>query len=757
MHLSRVNLSNFRRLSSVSIGLDRDISIFVGANNSGKTSVAQALHLFLGGARDRLSFHDISACRWADVESFANEEEGAALPEMAIDLWFAVEEDDLHRVIDLLPSLDWQGTHVGIRIAFAPQNQDETLQRFRERYADAQRLAAAVPLREGEEPYVAPPRTLREFLETEFHREYEFKYYVLDAAQFNDEFEPNQGYEPQELLREQGRTGKDIIHSLIKVDFLHAQRHLSDSAGGSRAEELSRHLSRYYTRNLERHREDCNAIRALAVSEDLLNQHLGQVFAETLRRLAQLGYPGFANPRLLIKSALNPATVMNSQDGAHVHYALHEEDDGLTLPDKYNGLGFKNLIYMVVELLDLHAQWLAIEDDRPPLHLVFVEEPEAHLHAQLQQVFVNKVLDILREEADDPAAFRTQLVLTTHSPHILYERGFLPIRYFRRENTGVAQTSQVLNLSEFYHRTAIPSRDFLERYLKLTHCDLFFADAAVLVEGNVERLLMPQMIRNAAPGLRSSYLSILEIGGAFGHQFRTLIEFLGITTLIITDLDSVHFQVVAPGEAGDHDDDEEEDAPEAAGDQDADDGNGARRQRKTCTPETADAMTSNQMLIQWLPGRERIEELLALPSVDKELLADANGLGAVRVTYPCTVELNWNGETIYRAGRTLEAAFAFENLEWTQQYDNRDLKLGVRGPADVVDLALRLHNKIHKDSFKKTDFALALLTKDPEAWTVPQYIAEGLQWLERSLGVAGDSGGEDDDNGEGEDQQCEGA
>lgn len=721
--------------------MDEDISIFVGANNSGKTSVAQAMHLFLTGARDRFSFHDISACCWAAVESFASGEEGAALPEMAIDLWFAVDEDDLHRVIDLLPRLDWQGTRVGIRIAFGPHNQGETLQRFRERYAAAQRLAADIPVGEGEEPYVAPPRTLREFLETELHREYEFKYYVLDEAQFNDEFEPNDGYEPQELLKEQGRTGKDIINSLIKVDFLHAQRHLSDSSGGSRAEELSRHLSRYYARNLERHSDDYNAIRALAVSEDLLNKHLGQVFAQTLTRLEQLGYPGFANPRLVIKSALNPVTVMNSQDGAHVYYALNDDDDDLTLPDKYNGLGFKNLIYMVVELLDLHAQWLAIEDDRPPLHLVFVEEPEAHLHAQLQQVFVNKILEILREEADDTSGFRTQLVLTTHSPHILYERGFKPIRYFRRENAGIAQTSQVLNLSEFYRKTAEPSRDFLERYLKLTHCDLFFADAAVLVEGNVERLVMPQMIMKTAPGLRSSYLSVLEIGGAFGHQFRSLIEFLGITTLIVTDLDSVHFADAVPGEVDD-DEEEEEDAPETTDAEEIGDDNAGRRKKKTCTPETADAVTSNQMLVQWLPGRERIDELLALPPGDKELPPGVNGLGAVRVTYPCTVQLNWNGNTINRAGRTLEAAFAFENLDWIQQYGNRDLKLRIREPADVADLALRLHNKLHKDSFKKTDFALALLSKDPEAWNVPQYISDGLQWLETTLGVS-----EDDDEG----------
>ncbi|PYG29987.1 ATP-dependent nuclease [Pelagimonas varians] len=723
MHLCKIRLKNYRRLADVKIDLDREISIFVGANNSGKTSVAHAMHFFTGGARDRVSFHDISACRWSDIDLFEAGQADSALPALSLDLWFSVEQADLHRVIDLLPNLEWQGTMVGVRIAFAPRNEAETLTRFQERHVQAQEAVAALGHPESEEPYVAPPRTLREYLEDELQREYEFKYFVLDEAQFNEKLEPNQDYEPQELLRDQGRTGKDIVNSLIKVDFLHAQRHLSDSEGGSRAEELSRHLSRFYQRNLERHGDDYNAIRALADSETLLNQHLEQVFADTLQRLAQLGYPGLTNPRLMIKSALNPATVMNSQDGAHVHYALNNE--GLTLPDKYNGLGFKNLIYMVVELLDLHAQWLATKEKRPPLHLVFVEEPEAHLHAQLQQVFVNKVLEILAAEDDAPDGFHTQLALTTHSPHILYERGFQPIRYFRREGIGIAQASKVLNLSEFYRVTANPSRDFLERYLKLTHCDLFFADAAVLVEGNVERLVMPQMIAKAAPGLRSCYLSVLEIGGAYAHLFRTLIEYIGITTLVVTDLDSVN---------GPTDEENENDAEPVDGNDEEE----AVAAGSTCTPETPDAVTSNQMLAQWLPGRHRIDELLSVEDCCKELPADLSRIGAIRVCYPGTVPLEHNGEQIERAGRTLEVAFAFDNLDWTQQAVNRELKLRVRAPQNLEDLVEKLHNKVHSSSYRKTDFALALLAKDPDAWNVPLYIAEGLEWLEATLGVAVD-------------------
>src|SRR5262249_15942920 len=120
----------------------------------------------------------------------------------------------------------------------------------------------------------------------------------------------------------------------------------------------------------------------------------------------------------------------------------------LTLPDKYNGIGFKNLIYMVVEILDFHSRWCDEEESRTPFHLVFIEEPEAHLHVQLQQVFITKINEIIPDEAP---LYRTQLVVTTHSPHIIYESSFTPIRYFQRASLPESgHYSNVLNLSKFH-------------------------------------------------------------------------------------------------------------------------------------------------------------------------------------------------------------------------------------------------------------------------------------------------------------------
>jgi predicted ATP-dependent endonuclease of OLD family len=267
--------------------------------------------------------------------------------------------------------------------------------------------------------------------------------------------------------------------------------------------------------------------------------------------------------------------------------------------------------------------------------------------------------------------------------------------------------------------TENPTRDFLERYLKLTHCDLFFADAAVLVEGNVERLLLPQMVEKVAPRLKSTYLSILEIGGAFGHRFRSLIEFLGITTLIVTDIDSV---IGTPAVEEGEEERADDVGAEAAG----------ARPGSACMVDVADAVTSNQTLIQWLPARRTIADLLAATPADRTQLSHDRARALIRVTYQTSINVTWRGTTTALTGRTLEEAFALQNLAWCQDDQRADLKLRIHRSESLTleQLTKRLHDRVKGTSFNKTDFALALLAQEPEPWAVPAYIAQGLQWLQ---------------------------
>ncbi len=745
MHLHSYRLRNFRRLKDAHIELADDISIFVGSNNSGKTSATQAIHAFVNGGKDRFSLYDFSSSCWKVLEEAGNLNlanpipDGLSLPSIDLDLWFEVAAPDLYLVIPLLPSTAWEGTKVGIRVSLAARNPINLIQNYQEAKAKGVEQALGLP---AESKYVPWPRSMTDYLQRELRNEYELRYFILDRAKFDENFREIDGYAPDELGGEPG--GGTILKSLIHIDNLGAQRHLADPnpEAGGRSEDLSKRLSRFYKRNLNQRQDDHTALRALFDSEQALNDHLDGVFKPMLDRLARLGYPGINNPRLKIVSALDPAHVM-SQD-ARVHYQIGHGEDIATLPDSYNGLGFKNLIYMVVEILDAQARW-ATMDNRPPLHLIFVEEPEAHLHAQLQQVFIRNVLELLNIEDDDGSIFGSQMVITTHSPHILYERGFKPIRYFRRKKVGTEQLTEVLNLSAFYQ--AQPSdRDFLERYLKLTHCDLFFSDAAILVEGNVERLLLPVMIRKVAKTLRSACLCILEVGGAFGHRFQSLIEFLGLTTLIITDIDSV--ALVAP--AIDADDEEveefeipadiEEDVAGQARDEPqepiADPVATAAKKKygKACLPKEADAATSNQTLIKWLPGKLTIEDLRNASVADKthELEDDAK----VRVAYQTERAVTWNGATENLCGRTLEEDFGLENPEWSQAEGRKHLGLVVKGvAADPAALAKGLHQRVSRKSFDKTKFALAVLTEDEDTWNVPTYIRDGLVWLKGEVRI----------------------
>jgi predicted ATP-dependent endonuclease of OLD family len=176
---------------------------------------------------------------------------------------------------------------------------------------------------------------------------------------------------------------------------------------------------------------------------------------------------------------------------------------------------------------------------RPPLHLVLIEEPEAHLHTQVQQVFIRQAYKILRNHDDLGLKpdLTTQMVVSTHSSHIAHECEFASLRYFRRvaANKNDIPTSCVVDISKAF-KSDEETRRFVTRYVKVTHCDLFFADAAILIEGPAERILTPHFVRehDEFKDLRECYITWLEIGGSHAHRLRGLIECLALPTLNVS-------------------------------------------------------------------------------------------------------------------------------------------------------------------------------------------------------------------------------
>jgi len=388
------------------------------------------------------------------------------------------------------------------------------------------------------------------------------------------------------------------------------------------------------------------------------------------------------------------------------------------LPEDSNGLGYQNLVSIVFALMGFRDKWMkvgkagksksSVEALIPPLHLVLIEEPEAHLHAQVQQVFIKQAYGVLRkhDKLKDSPDLQTQLVVSTHSSHLAHEADFASLRYFRRlpapAEVGAVPLTSVVNLSEIFDGPDKTER-FVKRYLKTTHCDLFFADGAILVEGPAERILVPHFVREreAYAYLKRSYITWLEIGGSHAHRLKNLIEHLGLSTLIITDIDAKDGTTNAAV------------VPKR--------GMGQRAR--------------NETVKTWIPREESLDALLDMKSKDK-IFADPSGY-SVRVAYQTPIFMAFKSKDAAEAlANTFEDALVYENPELFAKLAGHGLIAKFRdaltSSADLAELATKASEALKSGT--KAEFALDILfSEEVEQLKVPSYIDEGLVWLAEQL------------------------
>jgi len=697
MNLSKVSICNFRRLENVVIDIEDKETIFVGPNNSGKTSATAVFRCFLGG-RD-FAIHDFSVARTADFERFAASGNAVDLPEISLDLWFTIDPKSIAfgRVFTLLPKLS-DYTKVGFRLSYGI----EDAKKLHEQYL------AAYPV--GENGKRA--KTLLQYLAADANlsrhsvvRYASLEEKVAEGAEIKVISTP---LEPEE--------GKRLVKHLIRVEFIDAQRNINDD-DNSRSNRLSSAFASYYRKNLEQAEYAVEAHKVIDENNRQLTEHYQVQFKPLFDLIKGLGVPSVNDRELRIVSSLSPETALRgSTELLYVDPGREHE-----LPELYNGLGFKNLIYMAIQARHFHSQWLLTAENRPLCLLIFIEEPEVHLHAQVQQTFITNIWEVIDQSAKAAQLphMVPQLVVTTHSSHVLDAVDFEKVRYFQRchltneaLNGGIRNASDVKSLRAFQPEpdvvddVPISSADslaFLKRYLRLTHCDLFFADGAVLVEGAVEKLLMPTMIEKSAKRLSSTYLTVLEVGGAYAHRFDGLLAFLRIPYLVITDIDSV----------------------EPAG------------YPSTCRADVLGARTSNASLKK-LCGKNTVSDLVTMSATEK-----VDNAKDRCIAFQTGGLVEEGGVQVMMRPRTLEEAIAYENFSLLR---SGDISIGTSIPDTLPEAYQQIYDRIRSDNFKKTAFAMSLLA-GKQTWSVPIYIAEGLGWLETrlcgpapSLGVPGMNG-----------------
>lgn len=727
MRILAINIQNFRKLLQCHIDFSKKNTLFVGANNSGKTSAMDALGKFL--ADRSFSFNDITISKRSDINQIGDRwvEEGCEEPvdltewELLVpkmDIWLDVSRNEIHYVAGIIPTLKWRGGKLGVRLAFLPKDISKLFSEYREEYSAARKTEKA---KEKIEIRLYP-KNLCEFLEKNLNTYFSIKTFILDPAKAEEE-------EPQTTPFEMECFIDNPLKGIIKVDMIDAQRGFADPDNADGTErtkkQLSEQMRSYYDKHLDPEKspspEDLDILQATEEARKAFDINLAKKFEPAIHELEELGYPGIADPKLTIATKMSTGETLKHD--AAVQYALSKSDDSLKLPEKYNGLGYQNLISMVFDLMRFRDDWVhegkakqakkdsdwAIE----PLHLVLVEEPEAHLHVQVQQVFIRKAYDVLTNHKfiKENENFATQLVISTHSSHVARETDFADLRYFKRLSEGsesTIATSKVINLSDVFGKEDETDK-FVTRYLQATHCDLFFADAAILVEGSAENMLLPHFIRNKYPKLYQRYISILSINGRHSHRLNPLIEKLCIPTLVIADMDSAEKE-------GHH--------------------------KAVCPERGKDLISSNYTIAKWLVKENDLDKLLAIPSEKKEIIKETPYKYSIRVAYQNPVVIDYNGTDKEAISSTFEDCLVYTNYQLFKAISTDDTGSLIKSVSDEINAASSFED-FHKGVYEilrngksdqKAEFALDLIyAVDPNKLIVPAYIDEGLEWLQAYL------------------------
>ena len=509
MKISFVQIQNFRKLKNCKINFGDQNTLFVGPNNSGKTSAMEALVKMFN--KSGINFNDITVSNHKAIneigrriiEKQSNPDEielrwDHLLP--AIDIWIEVLNNEMQYVANLIPNLDWDGGLIGVRLLLQPDKSEKMYSDYIEKYSKARELENKAS--ETGKNIKIWPINFCDYMKSKMNEIFKIKLYILDALKIDNEKDI-----PQEIDYEL-ETVFDSLQNIIKVDVIEAQRGFHDPDTNFKeiaSRSLSAQLRNYYNNHLDPEKspteEDLNILQAMEKAKDAFDENLAEKFKDALDEVENMGYPGINNPKIIIESKIDAMEALKHESA--IQYEVPHDNtikEIYHLPEQYNGLGYQNLISMIFKLITFRDEWIKPsmrnkEDKIEPIHLVLIEEPEAHLHMQVQQVFIKEAYKVLTESEflKDNTNFTTQLVITTHSSHIVKEIDFCDLRYFKRlpaDKEHQIPTTIVIDLSKVFSTNneedpENQTRRFASRYLKTTHCDIFFFYFIILVEGVV--------------------------------------------------------------------------------------------------------------------------------------------------------------------------------------------------------------------------------------------------------------------------------
>lgn len=650
MYIEKICIQNFRKIDNLELCLDKFLTLMVGRNNVGKTTIVQFLKLVLNSGSLTLDDYPIFLRQalyekleqyWTKGKAIDFNVLDLPMPTMKFTVNYEEEFDEqcLDALIPFIVDLDWETKKTNIEAVY--ELDPTELEKIRE---SCQECLCRLSKRNGQNGHKKNDQRylyVKKIAADIFSRVCKLHIYASNPKNEKDRFERKLGY----------------LKELFPCCIISAERDLDETQKGKQRPLESVLLNLFSLKDngmldkgLGRVVKDLNLfLEELKFSSiQRFEKNMDEVFNKLMPKS---GYPSVDDLRPCATLNISFKDMIKSAD---LTYTLTDSKE--KLPSTHNGLGYKNLLKMILELAGfakkINNGWLTIP-------LILIEEPEAHMHPQLQKNFVKFLEDFTKD-------LKTQILLSTHSPHIANSAELGQIRYLFDKD----RKSRCKSLADF---CVVPNyKKFLQKYMEISKCDLYFCDKAVLIEGASERLLLPKMIEKCyrkklfdtipEPKLPFQYVSYIEVGGAHAYKFFGLVDFLEIPTLVLTDIDYV-----------------------------------CGKKRISCSKEEA-TDTSNTTIKKWYSeaggskkGKRGINELL-------------NGLK--------------NNKTI--KNRHIE----YQEKESDGTYP-RSLEAAI---ASASNKGSNIFKRSEQES--KTDYAIKLLTdKKYENFTVPKYIENGLKWL----------------------------
>lgn len=689
MVLKEIKIQHYRKFADTTLNLDDDITLLGGANNSGKTSIIDLLCSILGNNRVLYTVSNFPvtlAKAWCDnvypifCECFrAGLEKEMTISEIVKKIIPSEQEPPVPGI--LVPP-----TFVKFRIDYSP---DEDIRYFADYIMDfddekhsfyfiymfkptaisfGQALENDYEKLKSRWDKITNPDT--ETNKVELLKEKILCTYaasIVESCQFTDSsFENGQNIEPSDFRK------------LFNFKNIYAGRPLDDQEIG-RTRNLSKNMI-----DLASHDEDWKSMigklpdKILQPIEDLeitkvVRKASIDGLSEAIDAVSKANGGNSGDMILDLDISEDAISTLISQI-TNAKYQL----EGHVLSEASQGLGYSNMIYILIQLETYKR------NINPFLINIFIiEEPESHMHPQMQNVFAKYLRKYYQEK-------KIQGLITTHSSEMVRVTDMKNLRVARSNGSF---DSKVYDFSSFKESISTDPvlNNFYDWFYEIGFSDIVFADRVILYEGDTERMLIRKLATlDCYQALDQLYIAFVQVGGAYALNYRNLIEFLKVKTLILTDLD---YDMAASDET-------------------------------TIKSSTTTNATLNDFY--------QIAHPAATPTVDNLYSWDE---ACENIMFDGRAYIAFQGKSDNFA-RTLEEAMlakqytvkAYEKKKkeaWIELRTNDKLRYTI--PRDQSECCIR--DIVTHTSNGKTDFMYSVILNNLEEVMLPEYIKEGLTWL----------------------------